>query len=125
MSFANKHNKGGIDWNIDSIEGFVFKNLEELYKANGADYVYPVAGMYINKKSNYGPHGVIIDNVHEWLIDVPPHMNEEFIAIMGDPEDVEDIISGKVGIRIYTYIDDKFKKECYNIRWIDLKPMEK
>lgn len=124
MSFATKHNKGGIDWGIDSIESFRFMKPEEAFKANGADYAYCLNGMYINKKSNYGEHGVLIDCAHELLIDAPAHLNEEIKNILKDVEDVADIKAGKVGFQIYTYTDDKYKKECYGIRWIDLQPVE-
>lgn len=125
MSFATKHNKGGVDWGIESIDNFRFMKLEEAFKANGEKYIYILNGFYINKKSSFGEHGVLIDSVHEFLIDAPAHMNEELKNTLKDEIDIADIKAGKVGFKIRTYEDDKYKKLCYAVSWVDLEPMEK
>lgn len=48
MSFASKHRKGGIDWNIDT-KDFEYKTREELFKKD-PEKVYTLRGIYINKK---------------------------------------------------------------------------
>ena len=51
MSFANRHNKGGVDWKIDDLktEGFQLWKREECYK-EAPEKTYKLRGIYINKK---------------------------------------------------------------------------
>lgn len=119
MSFATKHNKGSIDWGITSIENFRYMKLEDAYKANKEDYIYPVAGLYINTKGKYDDHGVLIDTLHELCLDCPAHMTEEIRGILKDPDDISDIKSGIVGAKIYTYEADR--GTCYSLKWVDIE----
>ena len=119
MNFANKHNKGGVLFQID-ISNFKFKSLKELFKED-SHRVFVVNGLYINTKSKFGDHPVAIVSALELLIDLPVYMTDEVKAILSDPEDVQDIKDGKVGFHIETFIDKTYGKTCYGIKWEDVE----
>ena len=50
MGLMDKYNKGGVTFEID-IKDFSFVTLETLYKRDNGKTVFPVDGLYINKKS--------------------------------------------------------------------------
>lgn len=116
MSFAKRHNKGGIDWGINT-DGFEYMTREKLYKA-GKNNLYTLRGLYINKKGKFGDHPVAItDNC---FIDFPDYMTDEVKAILASEEDVNDILAGKVGFTIQEFIDKTFGRTCYGISWEDI-----
>lgn len=117
MSFANRHNKGAIDWGIDTSD-FKYVTRKECYEAN-PEGVHTLCGLYINTKGNYGDHPVAI--CENAFIDFPDYMTEEVKEILRNGEDVEDIRAGLVGFKIEKFIDKKFKKECYGVKWVDLE----
>jgi len=120
MSFASKHNKGAINWGIDT-EGFEYYKLQDLYELVGDDDL-KLYGLFINSKnhSDYGASCVAI--LEDRFVNLPQHMIPEIEEILSDAEDVAAIKAGKVGFRIRTYESDKKKgkdKTCYSISWID------
>ena len=118
MSFAARHAKGSVfECNT---EGFEYKSLGELYEELGEDQEYPIQGLYINKKSEYGDAPVAIG--HDFFINLPGHMLDECLEILKSAEDVADIKAGKVGFKIYTYVKElkKGSRTCYGVRWIDI-----
>lgn len=119
MSFAARHTKGAI-FNCNT-EGFEYFGLEALFTDNGADEVYEIQGLYINKKSEYGEAPVAI--LKDCFANFPQHMTEECKEILKSEEDISDIKAGKVGFKIEQYESDKKKgkdKTCYGVRWVDL-----
>lgn len=117
MSFANRHNKGAIDWGIDTSD-FSFVTREEAYKSN-PDNVHKLFGLYINTKGKYKDHPVAIcENAY---IDFPDYMTEDIKEILASSEDVAEIKAGKVGFKIEEFQDKKFNKTCYGIKWVDLE----
>lgn len=117
MSFATRHNKGGIDWGVDTT-GFEFMTREKLYK-KGPNNIYTVRGFYINTKGKFGDHPVAItDNC---FIDFPDYMTEEIKEVLKSEEDIADIKAGKVGFTIQEFTDKTFGRTCYGISWEDLK----
>ena len=119
MSFAEKHNKGGVLFDID-IKDFTFVTLKELFNKDQGNTVFGIDGLYINSKSKYGSHPVAICAKDRMLVDLPSHLTEEVNEILKTPEDVEAIRSGKVGFHVETYRDKKFNRECFGIKWEDL-----
>ena len=117
MGFAARHNKGGIDWNVNT-KGFEFVQRAKAYKEN-ADAVHTVKGLYINTKGIYGDHPVAICD--GYLIDLPENILDDVKEIFKSEEDIQTIKEGKVGFRIEEYQSEKFKKTCYGIRWVDLE----
>lgn len=118
MSFAARHAKGSV-FQCET-EGFDYFNMETLYQDNGPDTVYPIQGLYINKKSEYGFAPVAI--CAEFFVNFPQYMTEECEEILKNETDIEDIKSGKVGFKIETYEKEigKKKKTCYAVRWCDI-----
>lgn len=119
MSFANKHNKGCVLFEID-IKDFKFVRLKELFE-NEPGTIYGVDGLYINTKSKFEDHPVIINTALEILIDLPTYMTEEVKSILADPEDVQAIKDGKVGFHIEVFTDKTFRNTCYGIKWEDME----
>ena len=123
MSFASKHNKGAVDWGIDT-KNFEYFKLEDLYNMDqGIDDPIELKGLFITsgEKSEYGKSIVAI--LADKLVNLPQHMLDDVQDILQSDEDVADIKSGKVGFYIRTYQSDKKKgkdKTCYSITWTDL-----
>ena len=116
MGFAAKHNKGGIDWGVNT-DGFEFVQRAEAYKEN-KETVHTVKGLYINTKGNFGDHPVAICD--GYFLDLPENLLDDVKEILKSEEDIADIKAGKVGIKIEEYQSEKFKKTCYGIRWVDI-----
>lgn len=119
MGLMDRYNKGGVTFEVD-ITGFTFVALEQLYARYPHDTVFPVDGLYINKKSSFGDHPVAIICKDSMLVDLPGHMTEDVKAILQDQEIVEAIKAGKVGFTIQQYEQKKYKKLCYGIHWEDI-----
>ena len=113
-NFANKHNKKGVDWEVNT-DGFEYKTREELYKKS-PDKIYPFLGFYINTKGRFGDHPVAISD--KFFVDFPDYMTEELKEALKDEEEVAEIKSGAVGFKIVEFTDKKFGKLCYGIEWI-------
>ena len=118
MSFAARHSKGSV-FQCDT-EGFKYFKLSELFASDGANTVYPIQGLYINHKSEYGDAPVAI--CEEYFVNLPAHMLDECLDILKSEDDINDIKAGLVGFTIEEYEKEivKKKKTCYGIRWCDL-----
>ena len=114
MSFASRHNKGAIDWNIKT-DGFEYKKREDMFK-DSPEAVYTIRGLYINTKGKFGNHPVAI--LENCFVDLPMHMTDEVIDILKSAEDVEDIKAGRVGIKLEDY--EANGKTCVGVRWMDV-----
>lgn len=120
MSFASKHNKGGINWGINT-DGFAYTSLEELYKAS-ADAIYILRGVYINRRSRYGDAPVAI--LDKCFVNLPSYLLQTCEEMLADDETVEDIKAGRAGFEVETYTS-KEGRLCYGVRWLDIKPIER
>lgn len=120
MGLMDKYNKGGVTFEID-IKDFSFVTLETLYKRDNGKTVFPVDGLYINKKSSFGDHPVIISAKEKMLIDFPSHMTEDAKEILQDPEVIDAIKAGHVGFSVQEYEQKKYKKTCYGAKWEDIE----
>ena len=119
MIFANKYNKGKERiFDID-ITDFRFMSMEDVFK-NFGEKVIKVDGLYINTKSDYGDHPVVINKDAGLLIDLPQHMTEVVEEILSDGESISLIKKGYVGLRAQKYISKKYKKTCYGVVWVDM-----
>ena len=118
MSFASKYNRGSV-FQCDT-EGFEYKNLRDLYKDNGADQIYPIQGLYINKKSEFGDAPAAICDA--FFVNLPAHLLGDCQDMLKDSEAIADIKAGKVGFIIETYQKQvgKTNKTCHGIKWVDI-----
>lgn len=117
MSFANKHNKGAIDWGIDT-KDFEYYSLKDLYEKDEENTTYILSGLFINTKNNSEYGNSVVAILCDKFVNLPSHMEAEVKEILSSGEDVEDIKAGKVGFTIRTY--ESHKKECYSVSWVDL-----
>lgn len=117
-SFAKRFNKEKI-FNIVCTD-FPYYSLEEIYQND--DKVYPVRGIYPNKKSLYGPAYVLATD--EFYVNLPDHLNDDCADILKDRVAITDINRKVVGFKIYKYIQKKYNKECYSITWVDVDPSD-
>ena len=116
MSFATRHNKKGVDWEVNT-EGFEYKTREELYKKK-AEAVYQVRGFYINTKGRFGEHPVMISD--KFFIDLPDYMTDEIKETLKSEEDIDEIKKGTVGAKIVEFTDKNFGRTCYGIEWVEI-----
>lgn len=115
MNFAKRFNKGR-KFNIDT-NGFEYANLEELYKNNGADFVYPLCALYINTRGMYGDAPVFATDC--CFVNIPSHMIDTARDILNDVDAIDAINNGKVGFQIYTYEQSKYNRVCYGVNFVD------
>ncbi len=120
MSFAAKHNKGGINWGVDT-KDFEYFGLKDLLERDGEGTEYILRGLFINKNKSekelkeYGPSVVAI--LDDCLVNFPGHLAEEVEGILKDEEDIAEIKSGSVHFTIRTY--ESHGKTCYSPNWVD------
>lgn len=120
MSFAAKHNKGGIQWGVDT-KDFEYFGLKDLLERDGEGTEYILKGLFINRNKSekelkeYGPSVVAI--LDDCLVNLPGHLLEEVEGILKDEEDIESIKAGLVHFTIRTY--ESHGKTCYSPNWVD------
>ena len=122
MSFASKHKKGGVQWGI-ATEEFEYFKLQDLYEMNGADEVYTLKGVFVNrnkpekqlKEFGASPVGILEDK----LINLPNHMLAEVEDILKDEEDIAAIKAGEAIFKIRKY--ESHGKECYGVDWQEVE----
>ena len=87
-----QYNKGSL-FDIDFTQR-AWSKLEDLFNEQ-PDHLFQIDGLFINTKSKYGDRPfVAFDKVY--LADLPQHMLEVVKDMIGDPEVVEEINSGKL-----------------------------
>lgn len=116
MSFSvNKYNRGSqFDFKLP--ENAEYLKLSEL--KTGEDY--RIHGLFISTKGNFGDHPVAVGDI--FYIDLPQNTLEDVRNMINDPEAVDAINNGLVGIVPEPYYSKKFKKDCVGVRWIDMTP---
>lgn len=116
-SFAARYNRGRkFDFDPKDLP---YKNLKDLYAADGDDKVYTLHALYINTKGKYDPNPVAgIDGA---LIDLPAHMTDTVREILADDDAIEFINDNGVGFSVREYLNDKYNTICYTIDFVDLK----
>lgn len=121
MSKATTYNRGSA-FNVN-FEGLEFISLQDLYDqqepGKAEETVFKITGLFINQKSKFGPRPFV--STPNFLADLPAHMLETVQQMIGDPEVVEEINSGKVGFQLRTYTSKTYKNLCYTIFFVDLK----
>ena len=100
--FANKYNKKHTSYNYQFPEVPVYVKLGFLFKENGPDMVYPVRGLFINDKGNYGPQAVIATDSC-MIVNLPQHMTAQVEEMQEDEELTQAINQGLFCFKIYEY----------------------
>lgn len=99
-----KHNRRVNIFRIDTA-GFEFKKLRELYDKKNPETVFPVYGLYINRKGKYGESPFAASE--GYFISLPAHLVGLVKDILNDDECVKQINDCQAGLVIRTYDDDK------------------
>lgn len=117
MSIANKYNHGvRFDYTIPQDTPFI--GLAKLYESEGEGVVYPIHGLYINRKSKYGEAPVAICD--DMLVNLPKHLLDTVKQMLLDDEFVDAVNRGKVGFKIYTYTVKNNNSLLYSVNWLDI-----
>lgn len=93
------HSKPVFTFNADDLP---YATLDEVVAENG-NKVMEVKGVFVNKKSKYGPRPVLITSTIK--INLPKHFLSDVESIIKDPEAVEAINSGHCGFEPNQYQD--------------------
>ena len=123
FSFASSFNTKRL-FDIDTSD-FEYKKLEELWNENSdivaeeevCTKVFPVCGLYLNKKSMYDPQPVVATD--ECYVNLPANMFDSALEILSDPRAIKAINDGKVGFQIDKYYQKRYEKYCYSVIWVD------
>lgn len=114
MSIASKYNKGMVSFSYKPAnEEFI--SLEALYSKTLPNTQFPIHGMYINSKSKYGPHPVLIGD--DYYISLPRHMTETVQEMLKDNDIIAACNNAEIGFTIYTF--ESNNRTCYSINWVD------
>ena len=116
MGFASKYNKTR-KFDIDT-NGFEFTSTADLFNQNGKDYVYPIRAMFINTKGKYSDNPVVATD--SFFVDFPAHMCDTCREILNDDDAVAAINAGKVGFKLYSYVQKKYNRQCYGVEFVDI-----
>lgn len=117
--FANKYNQKYSSYNYTFPEVPVYVKLEFLYKENGPDMVYPVRGLFINDKGNYGPQAVIATDA-SMIVNLPQHMTAKVQKMQEDEELTQAINQGLFCFKVYEYTKKDEARKLYSVEWVDL-----
>lgn len=123
FSFASSFNTKRL-FDIDTSD-FEYKKLEELWNENSdivaeeevCTKVFPVCGLYLNRKSMYDPQPVVATD--ECYVNLPANMFDSALEILSDPRAIKAINDGKVGFLIDKYYQKRYEKYCYSVIWVD------
>ena len=123
FSFASSFNTKRL-FDIDTSD-FEYKKLEELWNENSdivgeeevCTKVFPVCGLYLNRKSMYDPQPVVATD--ECYVNLPANMFDSALEILSDPRAIRAINDGKVGFQIEKYYQKRYQKYCYSVIWVD------
>lgn len=116
MSFSIGRFNKGSQFTYKLPEDSEFKKLSELLP----DSSYRVRGLYISSKGKFGDHPVAVGD--SFYIDLPKHLVGVVKEMIADPEVVEAINAGVVGLKAEAYHSKQFDKDCFGVEWVDIEP---
>ena len=115
FNFAARFNRAP-KFKVDT-SNFEYYDLEDLFSEDG--YIWPVLGLYFNKKSQFQHHySAATDSCY---INLPSHLNEACESILNDPNGIRIINEGHLGFKIYQY-SNRRGGPFYSVEWVDLYP---
>lgn len=103
-----------------------FISCEQLYKMVGNNVVSLVKGCWVNSKSKFGEHPVlmVVAEVENesilYNLSCPQNLTPTIKSILDCTELVQGINEGKCGVRVYQYHAKKYNKDCYGVKFVDL-----
>ncbi|MBO7733563.1 MAG: hypothetical protein J6S67_13445 [Methanobrevibacter sp.] len=114
FSFAS-FNKKRFD--VDTTD-FDYKDLEDLYNADGDGAVYLIKGIYIGTKSKFDPETPIIAT-DECFVNIPVHQLQDIKDMLACDDIVEEVNNEHCGFTIQPYIHPEYQVQCYQAVWVD------
>ena len=118
MSVFTKYRRNmSIDWGIDAKE-FPFIKCSDIEERDMLEETIPIFGIFTTPDTGYGEGCIVI--LDKELLSLPQRYLPEFRDYMDDPEVVEVIKSHKAGIRVTTFVSNKYKKKGYDIEFVEI-----
>lgn len=114
MGVAARYNKGG-QWDVQIPEGVEYVKLEAMQGTT-----FTVNGIYFSSKGKYGRSvSVLADG--KVMVNLPSHMLRTCEDMVADPEVIEAVNGGKLGMAPYEYLMDAYPGMTFwSGRWVDI-----
>lgn len=107
-------NYATINWNVDT-KDYEYKKPCDMTIGQ----TYTMHGMFITPDNGYGLGACIICD--GFLLNAPASAVETIKAILEDKDTVEDIMAGKCGFKVKTFVPKKYKnKTGYALEFVEL-----
>lgn len=117
MGIASKYGNNVKKFNFQAGSDFEFFTLQDLFTEGEKDERFVVRGFWISE-GTFGKQPIaVLDNCY---VNLPPHLLKVVTEICADEEAVQQVNDGKLAFTIYKYYNEKYKKDCYSVNWIDL-----
>lgn len=101
------------------IKEYRFVDLKELH-AEGETTTHRIDGaFYQHGKKGLPDRVVLILGTTQQLVALPPHLTEKARVLITDSDIVEEVKTGKCGFVVYSYVNDKYHKLCYSVRFVE------
>lgn len=114
MSVFSKYRRNmSIDWGIDT-QSFPFVKCSE----QTLDETIPIYGFFITPDSGYGEGAIVI--LEKELLNLPQRYVDDIKKFMDDPDVIEAVKDHRTGIIITTFDSKKYKKQGYDIEFVEL-----
>lgn len=114
MDFTKFNRFESVQW-TKKTEGFSFRKLKDL--ADDGISQFQIFGVFITSSNEYGKQPVAIGN--DFLVNLPTHQLETVEEILKNQEAVKAIDNGECSLKIRTYNSKKFKKECFDVLFVN------
>lgn len=118
MGIANKINRSVVNWDV-ATDGAVFIKAADLEVGKE----YPFFGCWVTPDRGYGEGGVIISQKDDKivLVNTPASFVGSIKLIRNDEESINQIRDKKLNFKVTTYNSKKFKKQCFDIKLVDVE----
>ena len=115
MSILNKYNKGN-QFEFKTPRTHKYATLSELAKRFGLEKTHSVRALYTNDKSKFGVAPIAVTN--DVIVNLPHHLLETVLEMMGDVEVAELANNNRLGIKLYQY--EGANGTGYSVNWVEL-----
>lgn len=103
---------------FEATDDMPYTSLAELYATHGADAVFPLRALYINKKSKYGDAPVAITDFA--FVNLPKHLLSTVDDMINDREVVKAINDGHAAFQVIQYVPRNYPdRMAYTVNWLD------
>lgn len=118
MGIFDKYNHTTTIFDMDLSDRTWYK-LEDMYNEQEG-VIFHLEGIFINNKSKYGPRPfVAFDKIY--CANLPQRRLDDIREMMENPEIIDLIKAGKAGFTVYAFMPKDFDRECYDIKFEEIK----